>query len=1077
MKNDKRATNNKPVKSACRGGCCQSRMNRRDFLALTAFGTAGAVVGGRDLTVMAGPFEESDYLKLIPIDKKLDPKWVKSLFARGKPKVYRGRALKRIGMPVGGICAGHIYLGGDGRLWLWDIFNKTTRGVCDKGTRGENYVKPLEQNSPVDQGFAVRVRTKNKTLLKTLDANGFADVSFRGEYPVGFVTYRDKSLPVAVTLRAYSPFIPLDARDSGLPATVMEYTVRNTGASEVEVDLAGWLENAVCLHSGEAGEVLRRNRIVRQSRMTFLECSAEKTRKKEVKPNRADILFEDFEKPMYEGWTVTGTAFGDGPILKSEMPSYQDVGNIQGKRLVNSHNVRQGEDVRRGDAHKGTLTSKPFSIERRYINCLIGGGAHKGKTCANLIVDGKVVRTATGKNNNLVGPNCWDVNDLQGKSAQIQIVDDYDGGWGNIGIDEIVFSDKARKGKNLLPLEQRSDFGTMGLALLGEGCGIARAALPAEGFLESLFGDSMQTTEAGKAFGEKLCGGLGRTLKLAPGGQETVRFVITWCFPNLRLSNFGARNLGRYYAGRFGNAADVAGYVAENFASLSERTELWRQTWYDSTLPVWFLDRTFANTSTLATSTVHRFADGRFYGWEGIGCCAGTCTHVWHYAQAVARVFPELERDLRQRVDFGIAFNADNGAIGHRGEFARSAADDGQAGAILRTYREHQMTPNNKFLKRNWDKIKKAIEYLIAKDSNDDGMIEGAQPNTLDAAWYGKIAWLNSLYLAALRAGEAMAIEMADEKFARKTRAIFEQGREKIVKLLFNGEYFIQIPDPKHLDAIGADTGCYIDQVFGQSWAFQVGLGRLYSQEHIKKALKSLWKYNFAPDVGPFKEVYKRGRPYALAGDGGLIMCTWPKGGKREGWKKHWQFGYFNECMSGFEYQAAGHMIREGMLTEGLAIARAIHDRYDAALRNPYNEIECSDHYARAMASYGVYLAACGYQYHGPKGLLGFAPRLDPENFRAAFTAAEGWGTFSQKRDSQKQTERIEIKYGTLTLRELRFQLPEGLQPQKVSAFLKNGQIPVGFDFDGGQLDIHLPKKVELSPKSGLTIEIYLAKA
>lgn len=97
MKNDKRATNNKPVKSACRGGCCQSRMNRRDFLALTALGTAGAVVGGRDLTVMAGPFEESDYLKLIPIDKKLDPKWVKSLFARGKPKVYRGRALKRIG--------------------------------------------------------------------------------------------------------------------------------------------------------------------------------------------------------------------------------------------------------------------------------------------------------------------------------------------------------------------------------------------------------------------------------------------------------------------------------------------------------------------------------------------------------------------------------------------------------------------------------------------------------------------------------------------------------------------------------------------------------------------------------------------------------------------------------------------------------------------------------------------------------------------------------------------------------------------------------------------------------------------
>ena len=282
------------------------------------------------------------------------------------------------------------------------------------------------------------------------------------------------------------------------------------------------------------------------------------------------------------------------------------------------------------------------------------------------------------------------------------------------------------------------------------------------------------------------------------------------------------------------------------------------------------------------------------------------------------------------------------------------------------------------------------------------------------------------------------------------------------------------MPDPKHLDAIGADTGCYIDQVFGQSWAFQVGLGRLYSPEHIKKALQSLWKYNFAPDVGPFKAVYKRGRPYALAGDGGLIMCSWPKGGKREGWKKHWQFMYFNECMTGFEYQVAGHMIAEGMLKEGLAITRAIHDRYDAALRNPYNEIECSDHYARAMAGFGVYLAACGYQYHGPKAFLAFAPKLTPENFTAAFTAAEAWGTFSQEREPEKQTERIQIKYGKLRISTLRFEMPQTSKPGKVTAKIDNKMIPIDHAFGEGSLTIDLQGGIELEAGSGLAIEIGL---
>ncbi|NLY99399.1 MAG: glucosylceramidase, partial [Pirellulaceae bacterium] len=95
------------------------------------------------------------------------------------------------------------------------------------------------------------------------------------------------------------------------------------------------------------------------------------------------------------------------------------------------------------------------------------------------------------------------------------------------------------------------------------------------------------------------------------------------------------------------------------------------------------------------------------------------------------------------------------------------------------------------------------------------------------------------------------------------------------------------------------------------------------------------------------------------------------------------------------------------------------HDRYSAAKRNPYNEIECSDHYARAMASYGVFQAACGFNCHGPKGRIEFAPRLSPENFKAAMVTAEGWGSYSQQSTPADFRAEIEIKHGRLRLKTL----------------------------------------------------------
>jgi len=1041
----------------CSGGECGD-VDRREFLKTTAGLSAAAASLGAPAWLWAAQERDPaiDIKHLVPAEKKLSTGHITAILKRGRPEVHRGEDLDTIGMPIGGIGAGQLYLLGDGRLGCWQIFNEHRFS----GYGADNYRRRALE-SPVEQGFAVLVDQGGKSELRRLDRTGFPGVRFTGEHPIARVEYRGATSPVAVELEAFSPFIPLNTRDSTLPATIFTFRLKNATRQPVQASLLGWLENAVCRPS--EGETLldRVTRVERDERgRTFMVHSGTRPEVEPpvTTPPRPPVVLADFEGTDYGDWKATGDAFGPGPA-SGTLPRQQKVTGFLGKGLVNT--------FRNLDASEGTLTSPPFSIERDYLNLLVGGGRRKGRTAVNLLVDGKVVRWATGRNDEKLDWRTWYVKPLAGQEARIQIVDRSRRSWGHLNVDHIELADRPRIDL-AASLEDRADFGTLALAFAGPAQDRART----EAAIASLEGARVEIVAEDPVrrpnLGRYASALLTRPVTLAPGEEKEVRFVLAWHFPNLGAIGIPPL-VNHMYARRFADARGVAGYVLDHVDRLVGDTRKWHAAFHGGTLPRWLLARLHSTVGNLATGTCYYLENGRFWGWEGVGCCAGTCTHVWNYAQAPARLFPALERSVREKQDLGVGFQAD-GLVSFRGESHQAYAADGQAGTILKCYREHRMSGSDLFLERNWPRIRKALEYLLRRDGNDDGLIEDGQHNTYDVNFHGANTFVGSLYLAALRAGEEMARERGDDAFAARLHRVFEQGSRHSVKRLFNGEYFVQDVDLKKHPKHQYGDGCLADQLFGQGWAHQLGLGYLYPRDKVQKALDSVWKYNWAPDVGPQNEAHKPQRWFARPGEAGLFTCTWPK-------SPHLgpdSVLYRDEVWTGIEYQVAGHLVREGQAKRGLAMVRAIHDRYHPRKRNPFNEVECGDHYARALASWGVYLALLGFDYHGPRGHLRFSPRLAPAAFQAAFTTAEGWGTFTQSRQASAQKNTIAVDWGRLRLKRLTLDVPDGLATPGVKVTVQDRPHPLRVEsrLAGGRLVVDLAHWLTLVAGEVLEVRI-----
>ena len=532
---------------------------------------------------------------------------------------------------------------------------------------------------------------------------------------------------------------------------------------------------------------------------------------------------------------------------------------------------------------------------------------------------------------------------------------------------------------------------------------------------------------------------------LAAGESHTHPIMIAWHFPNCYLQAgvshstgvaepqgaAGCRSLPEgqpplwqpYYASLWNDAREVALYVKENYASLRRRSVAFKDALFSSTLPPYVLDAVSANLAILKSPTVLRVENGDLWGWEGCfpdaGCCHGSCTHVWNYAQAIPHLFPKLERTLRE-VELLRSMD-ENGHVNFRSALPEGpvshdfhAASDGQLGGILKLFRDWQISGDLTWLKKMYPLAKRSLDYCIRTwDPDHRGALFEPHHNTYDIEFWGPDTMCTSIYLGALSA----FVEMARASGHSEDAGFYEELRQRCARFmdeqLFNGEYYEQkvqytgLRDQSFVALVANvneassemqkllrregpkyqyGTGCLSDGIIGLSMSRMYGVETPVATEHVHSTLQAIFKHNFKTDLSQHANAQRPG--YAMGHEPGLLLCSWPRGGKPT-----LPFVYSDEVWTGIEYQVASHLILEGFVTEGLTIVKALRSRYDGKVRNPWNEYECGNYYARAMASYALLAALAGFRYSAVNRTLWVGPQLKARPFKSFFCTAYGFGT------------------------------------------------------------------------------------
>jgi len=808
------------------------------------------------------------------------------LYVTNQIKKYNSDATETAFL-LGGIGTGNIAVGARGELKDWEIFNwpgkKTKFPFSFFAIRAEN--KKMEK--PIAKILESRLHppfTSSHGYLQheLVNLPRLEDSELSCEFPFANVTFSDSDLPLEIEMEAFTPFIPLNSNDSGVPGAVIRYKVKNLADCETKVTVVGTMPNA----SG------------------------------------------------FEGYDVI-------------------------ENLVLSDKVKN--EYRQDDGIKG-LYYRPESLDSDHVR-----------------YGNMSIQTTAG---NVTYKTQW-----------------FDGEWVD-GVQDF-WDDFTEDGK----LEPESYSDTVGCAF---------AQYHNFSFLKRK---------------EKI-GSLGIYETLEPHEEKVFEFFISWYFPNRvsawiefdeDIENFKQGNyktIRNYYATLFEDAWDAGKYLIRNLKRLEGDSRKFQNAMFHETkLPGYVIDAITSNITTIRSHTCFRLEDGTFCGFEGIrdyvGCGYGSVPHVWNYAQTAAFLFPDLEISMR-RVEFGKETD-ETGCMSTRmfsvfgqERYAMVPACDGQLGSVVRLYREFKNTGDAALVKELWENVVRAMDYALREwDKDGDYILDGQQNTTYDIEFYGPNAMTEFIFLAALKACSEMAVLAGDEERSVFYQKAYEESRIKADELLFNGEYYAQAEDNIDQYRYQYGKGCLSDQLLGQFLAHISGLSYILPQEHVRQAIKAVFDYNFQTDFYHTDSVH---RAYALNDEKGLVVATWPGGGRPK-----FPLSYAGEVWTGIEYQVAATLIYEGFPDEGLTIVKAIRDRYDGYKRNPFSEVESGHHYTRAMSSWGILNALTGMESDMYHKTLTFSPKINQDDFQSFFICGKAWGIFRQKRDKHGDIKfETEVLYGSL---------------------------------------------------------------
>lgn len=790
---------------------------------------------------------------------------------RAYNEAYKGEYLRRVAFPIGGTGAGMFCLEGTGAISHMSVRIKPAlfhepcmfAALAIKGR--QNGVKILEGQVPDWKMFG-QPSSGGGAGGTTYGLPRFTETVFTARFPYGYIDLEDSDMPVKVQIKGWSPFIPTDADNSGLPAGALEYRIKNTSSETLDAVFSYSSKNFMVQNGGGKGSI----------------------------------------KKMPRGFVLSQEGTTEKPHMRGDFAIYTNEGNT--------------------------------SIDY----CWFRGAWWDPLTMAwNTIQEGKV------KSNEPV-------------------------------------ADGAPGASLFVPFT------------------------------------------------------------LPPGGEKTVRVMMAWYVPDsdwhlgedttdagkdctaLGLENYPpspSRFYKPWYSSKFKDIGEVADYWSGHYEELDKKSSLFRDAFYASTLPPEVVEAVAANLTILKSTTVLRQYDGRLWNFEGChadnGCCDGSCTHVWNYAQAIPHLFPTLEKSLRHT-----EFCENQNTEGHQGFRAAlpirpikhgfHAAADGQLGGIMKVYREWRISGDSNWLKNIFPLVKTSMDYCIRTwDPRHKGIVEEPHHNTYDIEFWGPNGMITSFYLGALNA----MIKMC--RFLKKDAAQYEElvakGKKYMETELYDGEYFIQqikytglnAPDPVHAQSLltqySAEAlevlkkegpkyqygkGCLSDGVLGCWMSLMCGLEDPVATQQTKSHLLAVHKYNLKKDL---RDHANPQRPsYAMGNEGGLLLCSWPKGGKLS-----LPFVYSDEVWTGIEHQVASHLMLTGQVEQGLEVVRAARDRYDGRIRNPFNEYECGNWYGRALASYGYLQGLTGIRYDAVDKTLYVDSKVG--DFVCFLSTATGFGTVSLK--------------------------------------------------------------------------------